>query len=165
MSLSISSAGGGRFLLLSLLVLFTPACATDGPGPGSTAFTDQNAIAFMRAASSAWIFTVDPDGTRGPLHKLDAEARRQFVSFISDPANFDVVLGMPIKPPEVGIEFRKDGRTFDLFSTWEFDYFYDHFQTQGDDQPQNFFAVLRGRTYELAQGWEKKYFPRPISDH
>jgi hypothetical protein len=162
MPLSTSSTLVERFLILSLLVLFTSACVTDGPEPGDAGFTYQDSIAFMRAASSAWIFAVAPDGNRGPLRELDPEVRRQFVSFVSDPDNFGRPLGLPVEPPEVGIEFRKGGQKFDLFSTRGFTYFYDQFPGLDEGHPQNFFALLEGKQAELAQEWKKNYFPQLV---
>ncbi len=117
----------------------------------------------MKTASSAWVFTVGGNGQRGPKQKLSDAARREFVSFVSDPNNFGRPLAMPIAPAEVGIEFRKGIRTYDLFTTWDFRYFSDHLPETNDDHLGSFLAVLDSKPQELAQTWQKKYFPRPIA--
>jgi len=136
-----------------LAALFTIARGSDL----ASSLTTTQAVDFMKSADSAWIFTVDAIGSRDPAQELSKTARRQFVALISDPGNFGKPMGMPIGPPSVGIEFQKGARKLTIYTNWQFGCFYDNFQRI------NFLAVLDGKTLQLAQAWQKKYFPRPTS--
>jgi len=143
-------------LASTTLLLIVALAITRGSDLASSLTTAQ-AIEFMKSADTAWIFTVYAIGSHGPRLELSKPARRQFVAFISDPDNFGKPLGMPIGPPDVGIEFERGGQKFTIYTNWQFSCFYDNFHRL------NFIAVLNLKEMKLAQAWQKQYFPRPVS--
>jgi hypothetical protein len=153
-------SSGRRCLLILLVSLLAAGYSRAVTVPETVVLTDKQVIAFVRDADSGYIFTVDPAGKTGPKHHLDFAAVRALAELITTPEEIWPPLGMPILPPEVGIEFDLGPGKYVLYTTRQFNYFYDHYDKNLPGSMT--YLDVPSRESQALQAWREKYFPRPV---
>jgi len=134
--------------ILTLFTLATVGCRADHlPG-------DYPVMAFIKSATSAWIFAIEPLGKPVQRHKLDDQARRQLIAILGAPDSYedDQDLNFIIGGTDVGFEFRKNDQKVLLFCTNQFSYFW----TTDYGHP-GFIGILNDKARRRADEWKTKY--------